>query len=146
MFGDRQKGLPAWLVNEIQQVYRLLGVGINDKHIEVIVRQMLRRVRIKEVGNTNFLVDPQSPSTCWSPALPPGSRCNAYETRRYSYERRRPEATTLQQVVRENLLTLYAAVEQGFGSPLTSLSATSSTAISPVAYTLSARCRSGNSC
>jgi DNA-directed RNA polymerase subunit beta' len=49
--------LAAWLVNEIQQVYRLQGVGINDKHIEVIVRQMLRRVRIKEVGDTNFLVD-----------------------------------------------------------------------------------------
>jgi len=46
-------------VNEIQQVYRLQGVGINDKHIEVIVRQMLRRVRIKEVGDTNFLVDEQ---------------------------------------------------------------------------------------
>ena len=49
----------AWLVNEIQQVYRLQGVGINDKHIEVIVRQMLRRVRIKDVGDTNFLVDEQ---------------------------------------------------------------------------------------
>ena len=46
-------------MNEIQQVYRLQGVGINDKHIEVIVRQMLRRVRIKEVGDTNFLVDEQ---------------------------------------------------------------------------------------
>jgi DNA-directed RNA polymerase subunit beta' len=46
-------------VNEIQQVYRLQGVGINDKHIEVIVRQMLRRVRVKDVGDTNFLVDEQ---------------------------------------------------------------------------------------
>ena len=54
-----EKELAAWLVNEIQQVYRLQGVGINDKHIEVIVRQMLRRVRIKEVGDTNFLVDEQ---------------------------------------------------------------------------------------
>jgi DNA-directed RNA polymerase subunit beta' len=52
-----EKELAAWLVNEIQQVYRLQGVGINDKHIETIVRQMLRRVRIKEVGDTNFLVD-----------------------------------------------------------------------------------------
>ncbi len=54
-----EKELAAWLVNEIQQVYRLQGVTINDKHIEVIVRQMLRRVRIKEVGDTNFLVEEQ---------------------------------------------------------------------------------------
>jgi DNA-directed RNA polymerase subunit beta' len=54
-----EKELAAWLVNEIQQVYRLQGVSINDKHIEVIVRQMLRRVRIKEVGDTTFLVDEQ---------------------------------------------------------------------------------------
>jgi DNA-directed RNA polymerase subunit beta' len=54
-----EKELAAWLVNEIQQVYRLQGVGINDKHIEVIVRQMLRRVRIKEVGDSTFLVDEQ---------------------------------------------------------------------------------------
>jgi DNA-directed RNA polymerase subunit beta' len=52
-----EKELAAWLLNEIQQVYRLQGVGINDKHIEIVVRQMLRRVRIKEVGDTNFLVD-----------------------------------------------------------------------------------------
>ena len=54
-----EKELAAWLVNEIQQVYRLRGVGINDKQIEAIVRQMLRRVRIKEVGDTNLLVDEQ---------------------------------------------------------------------------------------
>jgi len=54
-----EKELAAWLVNEIQQVYRLQGVGINDKHIEVIVRQMLRRVRIRDVGDTNFLADEQ---------------------------------------------------------------------------------------
>ena len=52
-----EKELAAWLVNEVQQVYRLQGVSINDKHIEIIVRQMLRRVRIKEVGDTTFLVD-----------------------------------------------------------------------------------------
>ena len=55
--GDKE--LAAWLVNEIQQVYRLQGVTINDKHIEVIVRQMLRRVRIKDRGDTNFLPDEQ---------------------------------------------------------------------------------------
>jgi DNA-directed RNA polymerase subunit beta' len=54
-----EKELAAYLVNEIQQVYRLQGVAINDKHIEVIVRQMLRRVRIKDVGDTSFLVDEQ---------------------------------------------------------------------------------------
>src|SRR5690606_725226 len=54
-----EKELAAWLVNEIQQVYRLQGVAINDKHIEVIVRQMLRRVRIIDAGNTPFLPDEQ---------------------------------------------------------------------------------------
>jgi DNA-directed RNA polymerase subunit beta' len=52
-----RKELAKYLVDEIQQVYRLQGVRIHDKHIEVIVRQMLRRVRIKEVGDTNFLAD-----------------------------------------------------------------------------------------
>jgi DNA-directed RNA polymerase subunit beta' len=54
-----EKTLAAWLVNEIQQVYRLQGVGINDKHIESIVRCMLRRVRIKEVGDSEFLMGDQ---------------------------------------------------------------------------------------
>jgi DNA-directed RNA polymerase subunit beta' len=54
-----EKELAAWLVNEIQQVYRLQGVGINDKHIETIVRMMLRRVRVKESGDTSFLSDEQ---------------------------------------------------------------------------------------
>ena len=57
-------------MNEIQQVYRLQGVGINDKHIEAIVRQMLRRVRIKELGDTNFLVDDRSRSTCSNATTP----------------------------------------------------------------------------
>jgi DNA-directed RNA polymerase subunit beta' len=54
-----EKELAAWLVNEIQQVYRLQGVTINDKHIETIVRQMLRRVKIREVGDTQFLSEEQ---------------------------------------------------------------------------------------
>ena len=54
-----EKALAKYLVDEIQEVYRLQGVRINDKHIEVIVRQMLRRVRIKEVGDTDFLVGEQ---------------------------------------------------------------------------------------
>lgn len=45
----------AYLVNEIQEVYRLQGVKINDKHIEVIVRQMLQKVLVDHVGDTNFL-------------------------------------------------------------------------------------------
>jgi DNA-directed RNA polymerase subunit beta' len=53
------KELSKYLVDEVQEVYRLQGVGINDKHIETIVRQMLRRVQIKEVGDTNFLIDDQ---------------------------------------------------------------------------------------
>jgi DNA-directed RNA polymerase subunit beta' len=51
-----EKALAKYLVDEVQEIYRLQGVRINDKHIEVIVRQMLRRVRIKEVGDTEFLV------------------------------------------------------------------------------------------
>ncbi len=45
----------SYLVNEIQEVYRLQGVKINDKHIEVIVRQMMQKVQIETVGDTNFL-------------------------------------------------------------------------------------------
>ncbi|MGH7934233.1 MAG: DNA-directed RNA polymerase subunit beta' [Candidatus Binataceae bacterium] len=55
-----EKALAKYLVDEIQEIYRLQGVRINDKHIEVIVRQMLRRVRIKEVGDTDFLVGDQT--------------------------------------------------------------------------------------
>jgi DNA-directed RNA polymerase subunit beta' len=52
-----KKELANYLLDEIQQVYRLQGVRIHDKHIETIIRQMLRRVRVKLVGDTNFLVD-----------------------------------------------------------------------------------------
>ncbi|MBM3636588.1 MAG: DNA-directed RNA polymerase subunit beta' [Alphaproteobacteria bacterium] len=51
--------LAAYLVNEIQEVYRLQGVSINDKHIEVIVRQMLQKVEIDEVGDSEFLANEQ---------------------------------------------------------------------------------------
>jgi DNA-directed RNA polymerase subunit beta' len=57
VLGERE--LQAYLVNEIQEVYRLQGVGINDKHIEVIVRQMMRWVKIEEVGDTEFLIEEQ---------------------------------------------------------------------------------------
>ncbi len=55
--GDKK--LQEYLVNEIQEVYRFQGVKINDKHIEVIVRQMLKKVRIDESGDTDFLVGMQ---------------------------------------------------------------------------------------
>jgi DNA-directed RNA polymerase subunit beta' len=54
-----EKALANYLVDEIQEVYRLQGVRINDKHIETIVRQMLRKVRIKDPGDSNFLIDDQ---------------------------------------------------------------------------------------
>ncbi len=53
------EALQEYIVNEIQEVYRLQGVNINDKHIECIVRQMLRWVKIKDVGDTNFLLEEQ---------------------------------------------------------------------------------------
>jgi len=55
-----ERALQQYLVNEIQEVYRLQGVTISDKHIETIVRQMLRWVKIEEVGDTGFLVDQQT--------------------------------------------------------------------------------------
>ena len=51
--------LARFLVNEIQEVYRLQGVRINDKHIETIVRQMLKRVRITDAGDSIFMLDQQ---------------------------------------------------------------------------------------
>ncbi|MFN3480717.1 MAG: DNA-directed RNA polymerase subunit beta' [Thermodesulfovibrionales bacterium] len=53
------KELQRYLVDEVQKVYRLQGVSINDKHIEVIVRQMMRKVRIEDPGDTMFLVGEQ---------------------------------------------------------------------------------------
>jgi DNA-directed RNA polymerase subunit beta' len=57
VLGDQ--ALAAYLVNEVQEVYRLQGVGINDKHIEVIVRQMLRKVQVSDTGDTRFLAGEQ---------------------------------------------------------------------------------------
>jgi DNA-directed RNA polymerase subunit beta' len=55
--------LSAYLVNEVQEVYRLQGVGINDKHVEVIVRQMLRKVEVIDGGDTRFLSGEQAERT-----------------------------------------------------------------------------------
>jgi len=54
-----EKELARYLVDEVQEVYRLQGVKINDKHMEVIVRQMLRRVRVTDPGDTIFIADEQ---------------------------------------------------------------------------------------
>jgi DNA-directed RNA polymerase subunit beta' len=53
------EALADYLINEIQDVYRLQGVKINDKHIEIIVRQMLRKVRVVTPGDTTFIMDEQ---------------------------------------------------------------------------------------
>jgi DNA-directed RNA polymerase subunit beta' len=58
----RLLGVPAlarYITDEVQEVYRLQGVKISDKHIEVIVRQMLRRVQITDVGDTRFITGEQ---------------------------------------------------------------------------------------
>ena len=54
-----EKELQRYLVDKIQEVYRSQSVAINDKHIEVIVRQMMRSVKIEDVGDTDFLIDEQ---------------------------------------------------------------------------------------
>jgi DNA-directed RNA polymerase subunit beta' len=54
-----EKELQAYLVKEIQEVYRLQGVNISDKHIEVIVRQMMRWRKVEDVGDTAFLLEQQ---------------------------------------------------------------------------------------
>ncbi|MFC1577164.1 DNA-directed RNA polymerase subunit beta' [Candidatus Omnitrophota bacterium] len=56
--GDKK--LQEYLVNEIQEVYRLQGVNINDKHIEVIVRQMLKKVKVEDSGDTPLLIGQQA--------------------------------------------------------------------------------------
>jgi DNA-directed RNA polymerase subunit beta' len=53
------KELQRYLVDEVQKVYRLQGVSINDKHIEIIVRQMMKKLKIEEPGDTDFLVGEQ---------------------------------------------------------------------------------------
>ncbi len=60
-----EKDLSAYLVNEIQEVYRLQGVSINDKHIETIVRQMLRKVVVVHPGDTRLLAGEQIEKICF---------------------------------------------------------------------------------
>jgi len=54
------RAVQEYLLDEVQEVYRLQGVRINDKHIEVIVRQMLRRVEITAPGETTFITGAQA--------------------------------------------------------------------------------------
>jgi DNA-directed RNA polymerase subunit beta' len=54
------EALATYIINEVQDVYRLQGVKINDKHIEVIVRQMLRRVQIRDAGDSRFIPGEQA--------------------------------------------------------------------------------------
>ncbi|MGE5145743.1 MAG: DNA-directed RNA polymerase subunit beta', partial [Candidatus Eiseniibacteriota bacterium] len=54
------EALASYLINEIQEVYRLQGVKINDKHIEVIVRQMMQKVEVTKAGDTTFLIGEQA--------------------------------------------------------------------------------------
>ncbi len=77
------EALAAYLVNEIQDVYRLQGVVINDKHIEVIVRQMLQKVEITDGGETEFF-----------PATSSTGSSSTSSTRRRSPRARSPRAAT----------------------------------------------------
>jgi DNA-directed RNA polymerase subunit beta' len=54
-----ENALQSFLVNEVQEVYRLQGVNINDKHIGIIIRQMMRKVEIVQVGDTSFIYGQQ---------------------------------------------------------------------------------------
>jgi len=54
-----ENALQRYMMNAVQEVYRLQGVGINDKHIGVIIRQMMRKVEITAVGDTNFIFGQQ---------------------------------------------------------------------------------------
>ncbi|RJP24684.1 MAG: DNA-directed RNA polymerase subunit beta' [Candidatus Abyssobacteria bacterium SURF_5] len=58
-----EKRLQEYLLSEIQEVYRLQGVRINDKHIEIMIRQMLKKVKIENPGDTNFLTNQQVDKT-----------------------------------------------------------------------------------
>ncbi|EMR4172133.1 DNA-directed RNA polymerase subunit beta', partial [Pseudomonas aeruginosa] len=75
--------LATYIVDEVQDVYRLQGVKINDKHIEVIVRQMLRRVNIVDAGDTEFIPGEQVER---SELLNENDRVNAEDKRPATYE------------------------------------------------------------
>jgi DNA-directed RNA polymerase subunit beta' len=78
---------PTYLVNEIQEVYRLQGVNINDKHIEVIVRQMLQKVEIVDAGDTDV--------PGWRAGRPDRVRASQRASARRRQARRRPGTPVL---------------------------------------------------
>ena len=74
--------LQKYLVDEVQDVYRLQGVTINDKHIEIIVRQMLRKVRIEDPGDTEFLPGSQVSKALFEKADRKSTRLNSSHVKR----------------------------------------------------------------
>jgi DNA-directed RNA polymerase subunit beta' len=78
-----REALARYIIDEVQDVYRLQGVKINDKHIEVIVRQMLRRVRISDAGDTSFIMGEQVER---ADVLSENERVVALDQRPASYE------------------------------------------------------------
>jgi DNA-directed RNA polymerase subunit beta' len=78
-----REALARYIIDEVQDVYRLQGVKINDKHIEVIVRQMLRRVRISDAGDTTFIMGEQVER---ADVLAENERVIALDQRPASYE------------------------------------------------------------
>ena len=78
-----REALARYIIDEVQDVYRLQGVKINDKHIEVIVRQMLRRVRITDAGDTGFIMGEQVER---ADVLAENERVVAQDNRPASYE------------------------------------------------------------
>jgi DNA-directed RNA polymerase subunit beta' len=78
-----REALARYIIDEVQDVYRLQGVKINDKHIEVIVRQMLRRVRISDAGDTTFIMGEQVER---ADVLAENERVVALDQRPASYE------------------------------------------------------------
>ena len=78
-----REALARYIIDEVQDVYRLQGVKINDKHIEVIVRQMLRRVRITDAGDTGFIMGEQVER---ADVLAENERVVAQDKRPASYE------------------------------------------------------------
>ena len=102
-----EKELQAYLVNEIQEVYRLQGVNINDKHIEVIVRQMMRWVKVEDVGDTTFLLEQQTGQV----PLPRGKRARDQGRRQTGY--RTPAAAGHHQGVAVDRLVHFGGVVPG---------------------------------
>ena len=97
------KALQKYLVDEIQQVYRLQGVGINDKHIEIIVRQMLRQVSVENPGDSKEIPE----SSTWNKI---GNAARAREAARKAKEAK--ERAEMERIMQEQLAKEQAAMQQ----------------------------------